>query len=144
MELFACHLRFEQVMLQGTTLYFDSFGVHAAFLTGSGQWNEYLNVGNAMVGVRFLTLSTETLSMHSASYSITFALAPWIFSINNLKHKRMGGPFLRSVTLYSPACPPATGAADGVPALAVTIVAACIASLRDKSLCMVGGARAPP
>ena len=46
---------------QGTTLYFDSFGVHAEFLTGSGQWNEYLSVGNAMVGVRFLTLSTETV-----------------------------------------------------------------------------------
>jgi hypothetical protein len=42
-------------MPQGTTLYFDGFGAHAELVTGSSyQWNEYLTVGNVMVGERFL------------------------------------------------------------------------------------------
>jgi RHS repeat-associated protein len=58
------HQRFKQVTAQGTTLYFDSFGVHAELVvaTGPGKWNEYLTVGNVMVGVRFLDLSTETVA----------------------------------------------------------------------------------
>jgi RHS repeat-associated protein len=58
------HQRFKQVTAQGKTLYFDSFGVHAELVvaTGPGKWNEYLTVGNAMVGVRFLDLSTETVA----------------------------------------------------------------------------------
>ena len=57
------HQRFQQVTPQGTTLYFDSFGAHAEFMPGSGQWNEYLKVGNVLVGVRFLTLATETVTL---------------------------------------------------------------------------------
>ena len=57
------HQRFQQVTPQGTTLYFDSFGAHAEFNPGSGQWNEYLKVGNVMVGVRFLALATETVTL---------------------------------------------------------------------------------
>ena len=57
------HQRFQQVTPQGTTLYFDSFGAHAEFMPGSGQWNEYLKVGNVMVGVRFLALATETVTL---------------------------------------------------------------------------------
>ena len=52
-----------EVTPQGTTLYFDSFGAHAEFNPGSGQWNEYLKVGNVMVGVRFLALATETVTL---------------------------------------------------------------------------------
>lgn len=57
------HQRFQQITPQGTTLYFDSFGVHAEYVAGSNTWNEYLPVGNAMVGVRFLAVSTETLTL---------------------------------------------------------------------------------
>ena len=57
------HQRFQQVTPQGTTLYFDSFGAHAEFMPGSGQWNEYLKVGNVLVGVRFLALATETVTL---------------------------------------------------------------------------------
>jgi RHS repeat-associated protein len=57
------HQRFQQITPQGTTLYFDSFGAHAEYLPGSGQWNEYLRVGNVLVGVRFLALATETVTL---------------------------------------------------------------------------------
>jgi RHS repeat-associated protein len=59
------HQRFQQVTPQGTTLYFDSFGVHAEFAaaSGSGTWNEFLTVGNVMVGVRFLNLANETVTV---------------------------------------------------------------------------------
>ena len=56
------HQRFQQVTPQGTTLYFNSFGVHAEYVVGSNTWNEYLTVGNVMVGVRFLNATTEALS----------------------------------------------------------------------------------
>jgi RHS repeat-associated protein len=58
------HRRIKQVTAQGETLYFDSFGAHAELVvaTGPGKWNEYLTVGNVMVGVRFLDLSTETVA----------------------------------------------------------------------------------
>jgi RHS repeat-associated protein len=58
------HQRFKQVTPQGKTLYFDSFGAHAELVvaSGPGKWSEYLTVGNVMVGVRFLDLSTEALA----------------------------------------------------------------------------------
>jgi len=57
------HQRFQQVSSSGvTTLYFNSFGVHAEYVVGSNTWNEYLTVGNVMVGVRFLNGTTETLT----------------------------------------------------------------------------------
>ena len=45
---------------QGTTLYFDGFGAHAEWIPSSGKWNEYLTVGNVMVGVRFVVNGTAT------------------------------------------------------------------------------------
>ena len=55
------HQRFRQVTAQGTTLYIDGFGAHAEVVRGSSsQSNEYLTVGNVMVGVRFITGSTTT------------------------------------------------------------------------------------
>jgi RHS repeat-associated protein len=56
------HQRFKQVTAQGTILYFDGFGVYAELVTSSSTWNEYLTVGNVMVGVRFLNSATETLT----------------------------------------------------------------------------------
>lgn len=56
------HQRFKQVTPEGTTLYVSAFGVLAeAVISGTPQWNEYLNVGNVAVGVRFHTISTETV-----------------------------------------------------------------------------------
>ena len=54
------HQRFQQVTAQGTTLYFDGFGAHAEWIPSSGKWNEYLTVGNVMVGVRFVVNGTAT------------------------------------------------------------------------------------
>jgi hypothetical protein len=57
------HQRFQQVSSSGmTTLYFKSFGVHAEYIVGSNTWNEYLTVGNVMVGVRYLNATTEALT----------------------------------------------------------------------------------
>jgi len=49
------HDRFKQTTSAGTTtLYFDVFGIHAElFEAATSQWNEYLMVGGALVGVRF-------------------------------------------------------------------------------------------
>jgi len=48
------HQRFKQVTPEGTTLYFDAFGVHVELFSAStSQWNEYLVAGGQMVGVRF-------------------------------------------------------------------------------------------
>ena len=40
---------------EGTTRYFDAFGVNAELFSSStiSQWNEYLSIGRSMVGVRF-------------------------------------------------------------------------------------------
>jgi RHS repeat-associated protein len=55
------HQRFQQVTAQGTTLYFDGFGAHAELVMGSSwTWNDFLTVGNVMVGVRFLNSGTAT------------------------------------------------------------------------------------
>jgi len=49
------HQRFVQIAPQGTTQYFDAFGVHAeAFFSATPQWNEYLMVGGALIGMRVL------------------------------------------------------------------------------------------
>jgi RHS repeat-associated protein len=49
------HQRFVQVSPEGTTLYFDAFGVRAeAFFSATMQWNEYLTVGGALIGMRVL------------------------------------------------------------------------------------------
>jgi uncharacterized protein RhaS with RHS repeats len=48
------HQRFKQVTPEGTTLYFDAFGVHVELFSATiSQWNEYLVAGGQMVGVRF-------------------------------------------------------------------------------------------
>src|SRR5580693_2418141 len=56
------HQRFQQVTAQGTTLYFDGFGAHEELVLGSSyKWNDYLTVGNVMVGLRVLNLGTATI-----------------------------------------------------------------------------------
>ena len=42
--------RFKQSAPEGTTLYFEAFGVRAELL--GGRWTQYLTVGGAMVGMR--------------------------------------------------------------------------------------------
>jgi RHS repeat-associated protein len=56
--------RFKQVTPEGTTLYFDAFGVHAELVIGSSstRWNEYLSVGNQPVGVRFVDTGTSAVT----------------------------------------------------------------------------------
>ncbi|HYB81050.1 MAG TPA: RHS repeat-associated core domain-containing protein, partial [Mycobacterium sp.] len=59
------HQRFQQVSPEGTTLYFDGFGVHVELFTpasGAPQWNEYLMVGGGMIGVRFNTVSAGSVA----------------------------------------------------------------------------------
>jgi RHS repeat-associated protein len=57
------HHRFQQVSAQGTTLYFDAFGVHVELFTAStSQWNEFLMVGGDMIGVRFNNVSAGTVA----------------------------------------------------------------------------------
>ena len=59
------HQRFKQQAPEGTTLYFDAFGVHAErFSSGTSQWYDYVSAGGAMLGVRVLhsDLSVTTSS----------------------------------------------------------------------------------
>jgi RHS repeat-associated protein len=57
------HQRFQQVSAQGTTLYFDAFGVHVELFTANtSQWNEFLMVGGDMIGVRFNNVSAGTVA----------------------------------------------------------------------------------
>jgi RHS repeat-associated protein len=56
------HQRFKQTAPEGITLYFDAFGVHTElFSSAVSQWNDYLMVGGAMIGVRVLH-SDESVS----------------------------------------------------------------------------------
>jgi RHS repeat-associated protein len=56
------HQRFKQVAPEGITLYFNAFGVHAElFSSAVTQWNDYLMIGGAMIGVRVLH-SDESVS----------------------------------------------------------------------------------
>lgn len=50
------HQRYKLVAPEGTTLYIGGFGVFAELFQSSGgnRWNEYLVVGQTMVGVRFV------------------------------------------------------------------------------------------
>jgi hypothetical protein len=49
------HQRFKQVAPEGTTLYFDAFGVHAELFTAAtSRWYDYIGSGGSMVGVRVL------------------------------------------------------------------------------------------
>jgi hypothetical protein len=49
------------VTAQGTILYMNGFGAHAELVMGSSsKWNEYLTVGDVMVGVRFASGGTTT------------------------------------------------------------------------------------
>ncbi len=51
----ADHQRFKQTAPEGYTYYFDAFGVHAElFLGATSQWNDFLMVGGAMIGMRVL------------------------------------------------------------------------------------------
>jgi hypothetical protein len=50
------------VTAQGTTLYFNGFGAHAELVMGSWKWNDFLTVGNVMVGVRSTIGGTATTS----------------------------------------------------------------------------------
>jgi RHS repeat-associated protein len=56
------HQRFMQQAPEGTTLYFDAFGVHAEmFPPGtSGTWYDYVSAGGAMLGMRVSSGSTVT------------------------------------------------------------------------------------
>ncbi len=45
------HQRFKQVSPEGTTLYFDAFGVHAElFVAATTQWYDFIGSGGSMVG----------------------------------------------------------------------------------------------
>jgi RHS repeat-associated protein len=49
------HQRFKQVAPEGTTLYFDAFGVHAElFVSGTSRWYDFIGSGGSMVGMRVL------------------------------------------------------------------------------------------
>jgi RHS repeat-associated protein len=49
------HQRFKQVAPEGTTLYFDAFGVHAElFVSGTSRWYDFIGSGGSMLGVRVL------------------------------------------------------------------------------------------
>jgi RHS repeat-associated protein len=49
------HQRFKQVAPEGTTYYFDAFGVHAElFVSGTSSWYDYVGAGGSMLGVRVL------------------------------------------------------------------------------------------
>ncbi len=55
------HQRFMQQAPEGTTLYFDAFGVHAElFSSGTSSWYDYLGTGGALLGMRVLSGSTVT------------------------------------------------------------------------------------
>ena len=56
------HQRFKQQAPEGTTTYFDAFGVHAELFGTS--WYDYVSAGGAMLGVRVLhsDLSVTTSS----------------------------------------------------------------------------------
>ena len=56
------HQRFKQQAPEGTTYYFDAFGVHAELFGTS--WYDYVSAGGAMLGVRVLhsDLSVTTSS----------------------------------------------------------------------------------
>jgi RHS repeat-associated protein len=55
------HQRFKQQAPEGTTLYFNAFGVHAElFASGTSQWYDYVGAGGAMLGMRVLSASTVT------------------------------------------------------------------------------------
>jgi RHS repeat-associated protein len=51
----ADHQRFQQSAPEGETNYFDAFGVHTElFSSAISQWNDFLMVGGALIGVRVL------------------------------------------------------------------------------------------
>jgi hypothetical protein len=54
------HQRYKQVAPEGTTLYFDAFGVHAETFGSAGTSYDYVSVGGAMLGVRVSSGSTVT------------------------------------------------------------------------------------
>jgi uncharacterized protein RhaS with RHS repeats len=55
------HQRFKQQAPEGTTLYFNAFGVHAElFASGTSQWYDYVGAGGTMLGMRVLSGSTVT------------------------------------------------------------------------------------
>jgi hypothetical protein len=54
-ELFAMRVLSRQVAPEGTTLYFDAFGVHAElFVAATTQWCDFIGSGGSMLGVRVL------------------------------------------------------------------------------------------
>jgi RHS repeat-associated protein len=63
------HQRFQQVTAQGTILYFDGFGAHEELVMGSSwKWNDFLTVGNVMVGVRSMSGGTAMTSYFHADH----------------------------------------------------------------------------
>jgi RHS repeat-associated protein len=55
------HQRFMQQAPEGTTVYFDAFGVHAElFSSGASEWVDYVSAGGAMLAMRVLYGSTVT------------------------------------------------------------------------------------
>jgi RHS repeat-associated protein len=62
------HQRFRQQAPEGTTFYFNAFGVHAElFASGTSQWYDYVSAGGAMLGMRVLhlDLSVTTRYFHT-------------------------------------------------------------------------------
>ncbi|ATQ70957.1 RHS repeat-associated core domain-containing protein [Methylosinus trichosporium] len=53
--------RYKQTAPEGTTLYFEAFGVRAELL--GSRWTQYLTVGGAMVGVRFDNVATGAVAL---------------------------------------------------------------------------------
>ena len=61
------HERVMQIAPDGTTLYFNAFGVSTELFgagTGAARWTDYLSVGSAKVGMRVINIATETISTH--------------------------------------------------------------------------------
>ncbi len=55
------HQRFMQQAPEGTTLYFDAFGVHAElFSSGASEWVDYVSGGGAMLAMRVIYGTTVT------------------------------------------------------------------------------------
>jgi uncharacterized protein RhaS with RHS repeats len=59
----ADHQRFQQTSPEGYTYYLDAFGVHTELFLGAvSQWNDYLMTGGALIGVRVLHNSDQSVS----------------------------------------------------------------------------------
>jgi uncharacterized protein RhaS with RHS repeats len=59
------HQRFKQVAPEGTTLYFDAFGVHTElFVSGTSRWYDFIGSGGSMLGVRVLNADSSVTTRY--------------------------------------------------------------------------------